>query len=285
MTETATPPAAPTDLMVRSKEKYVLSQARLRRGALETALLSLHGSLADGLRAYLLLHRQPEAAADWPAMLAALGTAEQPLTPDEAAQVQRIHRLWERITSGEAVTLPAANVAGYQQLVSGLLRRYGVVVAVPDEDSSPLRLALLQPEAPRERQRRWWGVHLNRVFVLVLAVVCLLGTATTLAVQQGAAGLPLPGAAGETLPSTTPPARLTVGSTALVVADAGEQVPLQVRPGSSADIPVRLYVSAGTAVQVVAGPLARDGGEWWRVRVFNQEGWCRGEVLQEYQGS
>jgi len=69
------------------------------------------------------------------------------------------------------------------------------------------------------------------------------------------------------------------GQHAYINREVVEKVALRVEPGTAITIPVRLYLSANTAVTVVDGPVQADGDRWWKVRVANQEGWCPERVL------
>jgi hypothetical protein len=69
------------------------------------------------------------------------------------------------------------------------------------------------------------------------------------------------------------------GQHAYVNHEGVEKVALRVEPGTAITIPVRLYLSANTAVTVIDGPVQADGHRWWKVRVANQEGWCPERVL------
>lgn len=83
-----------------------------------------------------------------------------------------------------------------------------------------------------------------------------------------------------TLSPTSPrPTSLTIGHTAYVQSDVSGGLALRAEPGTSATIPVLLYLNAGTAVLIVDGPVQWDGYTWWKVRAANKEGWCAGAFL------
>ncbi len=281
----------PTDLMRSSKEKFTLGQARLRRGLVELTLLCLYGSLEDGLRAYLLLHGRAVARGDWPEMIALLrGDEDLPLTLEEADQLQRIYTLWNRIAIGEAVTLTEESVAGYQHLASVLLARYGVLVVVP-ETRTHAPSAYTAVPTPLNANH-WWRQLRSPVMVLLAAAVVLgLGALTFISVNQSFAlrgGIsfdtvltPAPAdTEGRSTPITTERYVLAPGRVAYVRADLDEDLALRARPGNADDNPVRLYLTPNTAVQIIDGPVERGNQDWWQVRAFNQQGWCRGAALE-----
>lgn len=82
------------------------------------------------------------------------------------------------------------------------------------------------------------------------------------------------------LPTPPHPTTLTIGHTAYVQSDVAEGLALRAEPGTSASIPVQLYLNANTAVLIVDGPVQRDGYTWWKVRAANKEGWCAGAFLE-----
>ncbi|MFV9503377.1 MAG: ligand-binding protein SH3 [Oscillochloridaceae bacterium umkhey_bin13] len=130
----------PFELIESARAKYTLAQTRVRRGPPELALLSLHGSLEDVLRAYGLQRGLPEAVGSFPVLLEALTlVSERPLSPAEANGIQRMHQLRARVAHGEALSITSETITAYQRLVARLLPRYGVVVAPPEEpDPAPM---------------------------------------------------------------------------------------------------------------------------------------------------
>lgn len=76
---------------------------------------------------------------------------------------------------------------------------------------------------------------------------------------------------------TAVPTGLVVGGRA-VVSSAIPALNVRVEPGINAAIQVAL--GPGTEVEIIAGPVERDGLTWWQVRSAGIEGWCAGELLQ-----
>ncbi|GIV89933.1 MAG: ligand-binding protein SH3 [Chloroflexus sp.] len=72
---------------------------------------------------------------------------------------------------------------------------------------------------------------------------------------------------------------LAVGRIA-VVSDGIPALNLRAQPGISPDIPVLLVLEPGTQVEILSGPVERDGWVWWQVRSAGIEGWCAGAYLQ-----
>jgi hypothetical protein len=284
---------SPTDLIQRSKQKFVLSQARLRQGQIELTLLSLHGSLDDGLRAYLHLHGHAIARDDWPSLIAALRADEEhPLTRDEADQLQRIYTLWMRISCGEAVTLAEESAAASQRVAASLLLRYGVLVVAPDEEAPASSLAArlaANATPPRWRHYQWVAAKfaplvltlIGGIIVLILLIPPLMQvlpwsdeTASAPTQSSEAAG----GGASATQSTSS---RLAPGRVAVVRARMEERdVALRAEPGTAADNPIRLYLAPGTAVRILEGPVVEGGTEWWKVRAVNQQGWCPADALE-----
>lgn len=159
----------PIALMDLARAKYALAQSRARRGPAELALLSLHGSLEDVLRAYALLRGLPEGAAPFLQLLdALLNDGQAPLSVAEAEGIRRMHRLRARVAHGEQIVVTAETIAAYQRLVVKLLPRYGIPVGAPeapppeDQPTTTTRrtttMRTERPEAPppaggRERRR------------------------------------------------------------------------------------------------------------------------------------
>jgi hypothetical protein len=279
----------PTELMQRSKEKFVRSQARLRREQIELTLLSLYGSLDDGLRAYLLLHGQAVAPDNWPDLIPLLREdAKHPLTRDEAHQLQRIHRLHGQIARGEAVTLAMESTTAYQQFAATLLPRYGVLVVA--HDMGGRSAALTEAE-------RWWRPStrpaflrrhartLRRSLAALLALGAVVSVALVLALNPPAALEPWlrPGATSASQ-SAAPPgptaSALMPGRTAFVRADLGRDMALYDEPGASDAESIQLYLRPDTAVQIIDGPIQVNDTTWWQVRAMNMSGWCRGDWLE-----
>lgn len=129
---------SPIELMDSARQKYTLAQARIRRGPPELALLSLHGSLEDALRARAIHRRLPAAAAPFPQLIDALAAdADAPLSTAEAESVRKMHRLRARVAHGEQITVAAETIEAYQRLIVRLLSRYGVLVVGPEDEPPP----------------------------------------------------------------------------------------------------------------------------------------------------
>lgn len=293
---TTLPPAAPvlpSALQASSQQKFALSQARLRRGWLELALLSLHGSLAEGLDGYLLLYQQlavPLASADPARLPDVLNRLTQhptlPLAAEDAERLYLLDDVYTRLIHGEAVVLSVESVFGWMQVASRVLTRYGVVVATPES------LPRIAPEATRPAPHPVSGntsVPLHApprwlVSTLLAAVMILLATGILLGIPTSAPPSPI---SRPTASNTDPPSvanlpgmdGLRAGQVAYIRADAGDWVGLQRVPGAAASAQVRLNLAPDTAVQVIAGPVIVDQQGWWQVRVFNQDGWLRGTAL------
>ncbi|NJN15599.1 MAG: SH3 domain-containing protein [Oscillochloris sp.] len=153
---------SPTELLDSARRKYTLAQARMRRGPAELALLSLHGSIEDALRAHTIRRRLPAAVAPFPQLVETLaGIADGGLEPAEAETIRRMHRLRARVAHGEQITVTAETIANYQRLVARILPRFGAVVIGPDDMSSPAERAGFDPlqaappgDEPRQRSGR-----------------------------------------------------------------------------------------------------------------------------------
>jgi hypothetical protein len=149
----------PLELLESARAKYTLAQARMRRGPPELALLALHGSLEDALRAHALRRQLPAAYEPFPQMLEALTSDSlAPLTAPEAEGIQRMHRLRGRVARGEQISVTAETIDAYQRLVARLLPRYGVLVVGPEDlpgtppTGTPARPAeRIRPLPARER--------------------------------------------------------------------------------------------------------------------------------------
>lgn len=286
----------PAELIADGKSKFALSLSRMRQRQSELALLSLLGSLEDVLRAHLLLHRNPAAEQRFPDVLAALrDDPEQPLSIDEVAGMRRLHGLRLRIAQGESVTLAQDSLVAYQQFAAAILPRYGVPVAVPD--ATPLSTQLTRFPLERRRGPALWRrsrIHLTPILIIVL--IFIIGATATVVLQRSrtepgvtvVADTPFvpqittqaPQAPNVvvTEPSVIAAAILAPGKTAFVRPDVTGGLALRAQPSGSA--PIRLYLSGGTAVEVLNGPVEADGHQWWQVRAANQEGWCAGEFLE-----
>lgn len=81
---------------------------------------------------------------------------------------------------------------------------------------------------------------------------------------------------GEPSP-TAIPTGLVVGGRATVSSEI-PALNVRVEPGINAEI--RVSLAPGTEVEIIAGPVERDGLTWWQVRSAGIEGWCAGELLQ-----
>lgn len=287
-------PVLPSALQASSQQKFALSQARLRRGWLELALLSLHGSLAEGLDSYLLLYQQLAVplASDDPARLPdVLNRLTQypalPLAAEDAERLYLLDDVYTRLIHGEAVVLSVESVFGWMQVASRVLTRYGVVVATPEN------LPRIAPEATRPAPHPVSGgaaVPLNApprwlVPTLLAALVILLATGILLSMPSSTtpslSNRPTVGNTDTPSVATLPGVGgLQAGQVAYIRADAGNPVGLQRVPGAAASTQVRLNLAPDTAVQVIAGPIIVDQQGWWQVRVFNQDGWLSGTALE-----
>jgi hypothetical protein len=124
----------PLELLESARSKYNLALARLRHSPVELALLSLHGSLEDALRAHAMRLGLEGALAPLPQLLDALVAApHMPLSVVEAEGVRRMHRLRAHVAHGEQLAVAEATIVAYHQFVARLLPRYGVIVAPPEE--------------------------------------------------------------------------------------------------------------------------------------------------------
>lgn len=285
----------PAELVANSKTKFALGQARLRRRQIELALLSFHGSLEDALRAYLMLHHHIADAGDWHELLDTLGTdARHPLSRDEAERLRRAHSLRERITRGESVTLAVDSVLTYQQFAATILARYGVIVAAP-ESTAPFTLP---PPATRGQRipRLWRRITTQFKPGLIIIVILIIGATATVVLQRSRSPEPAVVHPATTLtaqsatdsqpttailtPTVLPSTALAPGQTAYVRTDSSDGLALRAQPGTGPDIPIYLYLSNDTAVEVLAGPVEVDGSTWWQIRAANRVGWCAEEFLE-----
>lgn len=286
------------DLVQRCKQKFMLSQGRLRRGEVELALLHLHGSLADGLRYHLVLYKHADIPTAMPDLLAVFrDLPAHPLTSDESDAVLRLHALWQRIAEGNAVTVTPEQVSEYQRLVTSLLRRYEIVVAFDEtrprrSDQQAPRLNLNQSYgtvregAPVRRRTSPRGL----AWVAVLAVLVLAGGAlwwaggTDLA-TSALDGVLAPiagdaGSAGDDTTATPLPANAPrVGQQVRLTPDARDDIALLPTAGADDDATPVLLLAPGSQVQVVGGPETHDGVRWWQVQALNEQGWCPETVL------
>ncbi|MFP4439402.1 MAG: SH3 domain-containing protein [Chloroflexaceae bacterium] len=290
----------PAELIATGRDKFALSQARLRQRQTELALLSLLGSLEDVLRAHLLLHQQT-AATDWFKLLEALCVdAAQPLSRDEVARLYRMHRLRTRIVRGESVTLTYDTIVQYQQFVAELLARYGVVVIPPESVPNSL-LPQHFPNLSGSKPAFWRRYRVHLAPSLMIVLIFLIGATATVFLQQARSNQPAavvpptmtvnvqisttgpdPAAPPDVAPTPTAPPvdGLTPGRTAFVRPDISGGLALRAAPSSNPDVPIQTYLSGNTAVRVLDGPIEADGYTWWQVRTANQEGWCAGEFLE-----
>jgi hypothetical protein len=134
MTTEPTEPTGPLELLESARAKYTLAQSRIRRGPPELALLALHGSLEDALRAHALRRQIPAAYEPFPQLLEALTSDNlAPLSAPEAEGIQRMHRLRGLVARGEQISITAETIDAYQRLAVRLLPRYGVLVVGPED--------------------------------------------------------------------------------------------------------------------------------------------------------
>ncbi len=295
----------PAELIARSKEKYALGIARIRREHYTLALLSLHGSLEDGLRAHLQLHHHPAGSGDWDTILDTLAKAvdqdEKPvtrLTPVEAERLRRIDKLWRKARRGEHITILDEHIQVYQQLVAQLLLRYDIIVVAPETTTSATK-RIEYRELARSTPTFWqrYRTHLAPTVTVILMFV--IGAAVSIAVQQSRsqpAPVPTttvrssittpatleaqPTYATARRPTIAPTPHLSPGRDAYVRDGISEGLALRAQPGTTDDIPILLYLEPNTAVRVIGGPVEADGYTWWQVRAANQTGWCAGEFLE-----
>jgi hypothetical protein len=267
------------DLARSSKEKFTLAQGRLRRGLIELTILSLHGSIHDAMRSHLLLRRYEVADAVLPTLLDTLQQHDAALlTPDEAAELQRMHDIWQRIVHGEAVTLTADRATAYMSLVSALLLRYDILVVAPEPRPTPS-----VPFTPPKRPGVAWPTagRRNAVLSVVLVLVLVIGVLVV-------GNMVLFPFTDERMVQTTAPAATAVpepgsqddfapGQAARIRADLDEDTAVYAEPAPSSE--VRLYLSPDTAVEILAGPEDADGRTWWQIQAANQSGWVPASVL------
>ncbi|MCS6883254.1 MAG: ligand-binding protein SH3 [Oscillochloridaceae bacterium] len=153
----------PIELIESARTKYTAALGRLRRGYLELALLSFHGSVEDALRAHGLRLNLPAAREPFPDLLEALTQVTLgPLSLAEAEGVRRMHRLRGRIAHGEQVVVAAETIDAYRRLAARLLPRYGVMVTPPDEEPGATLLAGSAHVEEREATRGRAEVMLRR---------------------------------------------------------------------------------------------------------------------------
>jgi hypothetical protein len=81
------------------------------------------------------------------------------------------------------------------------------------------------------------------------------------------------------VPTAIPLNVLAIGRGAVVRADVVGGLNVRAEPGTAPTIPILFSLTAGTAVDIIEGPVTADGLTWWKVRAANQEGWCAGEFL------
>lgn len=296
-------PQTPADLVASSKKKFALALARLRREQRELALLSLHGSLSDAFRAYLLPRGVVIAEEDWSTLLETMAQdSHRPLSDSEEERIRRTHRLRLRIAQGETITLTQESTHEYQEFVAALLQRYGVTVVVPDDLSPGTASSLSEEAQPQGGVAGWvqtlshhYGIQLAPILATLLLCIFLsaVGAIITQQARQMPGASPQPSPTLPSLvatgtipevspgpPSTPPPGVLARGRTAYVRRDVVDGLALRIRPSNDVDVPVQIYLDAGTAVEVIGGPVYTDGYTWWQVRAANQQGWCAGEFLE-----
>ncbi len=300
----------PSARRASSKRKHTLSLARMRRNQSELTLLSLYGSLDDALRAHLLLYQNPAANQDLNGVLLAMRQdGKLPLSREEAERIRRLHSLQTRVASGETVTITQESLLSYHHFVAELLSRYGITVVDPEtvlplttttttDTPDGLKDAAMGEHTPMGVLKHYRPHLMPLLFVVLLLVIA---ATTTILVQQsrGVSGALVTTTPTRARPTTTvssttptralsrtptptppPPHVLTPGRTAYVRPGLAGGLALRSKPGIAADIPIQIYLNAGTAVQVVDGPTEADGYRWWLVRAANQQGWCAGEYLE-----
>jgi len=107
---------------------------------------------------------------------------------------------------------------------------------------------------------------------------------TSITVSPPESSTPIPtspvGSTPTEIVPTIIPGGLVVGGKAIVSRDI-PALNLRIEPGINTAIQVIL--APGTEVEVIAGPVERDGLTWWQVRSAGIEGWCAGEFLQSIE--
>ncbi len=86
--------------------------------------------------------------------------------------------------------------------------------------------------------------------------------------------LPTPESTAEPSPNQN---ELAVGRRAVVASEI-PALNVRIEPSVSADIVVVL--APATQVELINGPVERDGLQWWQIRSAGIEGWCAGQFLQ-----
>lgn len=277
------------DLIASGRMKYALAQARLHQRQRELALLSIIGCLEDVFRGYLLLYNEPTATADWTTLLAVLRNRSEPnLSAEEATRLNRMQHLRTFIIRGESVTVTEETMLTYQQFAAALMVRYGVVVVAPESSWHSMPAEQRMGSHTPKKSARPHHPFVRLLPALLIALIFVIGAGATLALQQSRA-IPesvsrppasLPDSlAANGMPTTTRIGSVSPGQTVYVQTDIVEGLPLREQPGIADTIPIRLYLSIGTAVEVLDGPVRMDGAVWWKVSAANQEGWCAEEFL------
>jgi hypothetical protein len=305
------PESAAAQLAASSRQKYALGLRRLEEGDPTLALLSIHGAVEDGLRAYLA--RQGQDGIDgWRDIIERLrADAAMPLDDDIAAQLRRANALRNRVAHGEHGIVERDVIADYQRLAARLLPAYGVTLGKqapkpqpgPREQARPAKAKVAAPKKrPRAAPQQAPAGGFNPLIPIgAVALVLLIGLLTTLAQNSprttvvdtplqptGAPALlagddaaiaaTLTAAPVSASPVPVEPAfvQLVAGAYAAVSAE-GDQLSLRAEPGLNGVLLASL--AAGTSVQILAGPHEADGLRWWRVRFGDLEGWCAEQYL------
>ena len=121
------------ELWESARTKYNLALSRARHGPTDLALLSLHGSLEDALRAHGLRIKLAEVRAPLLQLIEAFTTTTPALLSEvEADGIRRMHQLRARIARGEQIAVAASTITAYHQLVARLLQRVGLTVVAPE---------------------------------------------------------------------------------------------------------------------------------------------------------
>jgi Bacterial SH3 domain len=271
-----------TDLLASSKAKLAMAQSRMRRSEPELALLSLHGSIEDALRAHLLRYRLPAGAAVWGAMLdAARSDERQPLSIVEYERIQRLHTIRSKIARGDEVTITRDTIGNYYDLATRLLPRYGVQTLLDEEAdideppsqraaarTRPLRLGegqrrdpALDVRAPRRRLAldedeppEGWRRYQSIIFPALLIVsIFFIGVSISIGLNQSRQeNTPFPTLPPATSISITEPITITT----LVPATLGPTPDVQLlTPSPTAPLPnvVSLGRPANVRADVVGG--------------------------------
>ena len=305
-------PVSPTQLAATSRQKYALAAKRLEGGDPELALLSLHGAVEDGLRAYLAKQGQEEIEG-WRDIIERMrADKDMPLDDDIAAHLRRVNALRNRVAHGEHGVIEHPAIVEYQRLAARLLPAYGVPLdkAAPKQQTGARKQPAPSKKSASAQQKRSRataspepaaGGFNPLIPVGAVALILLIGLLTTLAqnrprttvIDTAAPSAVAPGSLDDgsapiaatltaaplgSSPVPVNPAfvQIVLGSRAVVSAE-GDQLSLRAQPGIGGALLAAL--PAGAEVLVLDGPQQADGLRWWRVRAGANEGWCAEQYL------